>query len=112
MIVMPYIFTIIAKRSRHFDNHNPRDYLESTTGYRRRAHAVQSNSVESIPPFAISIIIASITHAPQHRIDMMAVIFVIFRVLYGLCYVIDYPTCRSLFWLGGFIITIMLFFVH
>ena len=59
--LLPYVFTIIAKKAAGFkarDNQNPREFLGKTTGLAARAHAVQQNSFESLPLFIAAILMA------------------------------------------------------
>ncbi len=111
MILFPYIFTFLAKTSSHYNNHDPRHYLEKTTGWRRRANYIQLNSFESTPAFGIAVIIAHLTHASQPLIDTFAIVFVITRIVYAICYLADKAKLRSLFWVVGFACIIGLFFV-
>jgi uncharacterized MAPEG superfamily protein len=112
MIVFPYFFTILAKTSPLFNNHTPREYLEHTTGWRKRAHWVQLNSFEIMPAFAASVIIAHQLHATQSSIDILAIVFVITRSLYAVCYLSDNAIFRSLAWIIGFGCIIGLFFIR
>ena len=106
--IMPYLFTVLAKAGNpHFSNSSPRDTLENSIGYRRRANFVQANSFESLPFFAAAVIIAH-SHTPQASIDMWAMIYVGARLLYGICYLMDKPTLRSLVWSVGFASCIIL----
>lgn len=111
MIIFPYIFTILAKTGPHFNNHNPRDYLQNLTGWRKRAHSTQLNSFEATPAFGIAVIIAHLAHANQPTLDKLAIAFVIARVLYAICYLSDAATLRSLFWAVGLGCVIGLFYI-
>ena len=111
MIIYPYFFTVLAKSSKHFDNHNPRSYLTNTTGWRQRANYVQMNCFETVPAFGLAVIIAHLAHAPQHRIDLLALVFVCSRLVYGFCYVFDRATLRTLAWFIGLGAVISLFFI-
>jgi uncharacterized MAPEG superfamily protein len=108
MIIYPYIFTVIAKWNNRYDNHNPREYLKNTTGWRWRANCVQMNSFEALPAFGIAVIIATLAHAPQARIDLLAVIFVIARIIYGICYLADKSSLRTLIWFVGLVSVLLL----
>jgi uncharacterized MAPEG superfamily protein len=101
MIFFPYIFTVMAKWSNHYDNHDPRGYLANTTGWRQRANYVQVNCFEAVPAFGIAVIIAHLAQAQQSRIDMLALTFVVCRVVYGFCYVTDRATMRTIIWFIG-----------
>jgi len=107
--LMPYIFTGIAKSQRNYDNAAPRQYLEQTHGFRKRAHWAQLNAFEAFPPFAAGVIIAHITGVPGSTVDLIASCFIIARLFYGLCYVKGWSSFRTLFWTIGLISVIALF---
>lgn len=92
-------------------NHNPRELLASLDGYRKRANWAQMNSHEAFPPFAAAVIIAHIAHAPQMWIDNLAIAFVVFRLLYGICYIKDWAAARSTVWGLGLACVIALFVI-
>lgn len=107
--LLPYVFTLVAKSGARYNNHAPREFLEKREGYHKRAHWVQLNSFEAFPPFAAAVIIASLAEAAQNSIDMLAIAFIICRVLYGIAYVTDKPSLRSLIWMAGLACVIGLF---
>ena len=103
--------TGIAKKGwEGYDNGLPRQWLAKQTGFRARANAAQANLFESLPLFFAAVIIASISNAPQARIDILAVGFVLARIAYLICYVANWPTTRSIVWLIGIICVVSLFF--
>ena len=106
--ILPYIFVGYAKFSvKNYDNSKPREFLETLQGRAKRAHYAHLNSFEAFPAFAIGIILAKIAgDAPVATITLVAVLFIIFRILYGVFYILDRPTIRSFLWVGGFICTI------
>jgi len=110
--LLPLIFTGIAKFSgRGFDNARVRDFQERLEGFRKRAHWAHLNSIEAFAPFAAAVIIATQMDAdPQWR-DGLAVAFIALRVAYGYCYIKDWPTARSVMWLGALVCTLWLFFL-
>lgn len=111
MGLLPYVATGIAKKGfEKYDNSMPRQWLAQQTGFRARANAAQANLFESLPLFFAAVIIASLAHAPQERIDLLALGFVAARVAYLFCYVANWPTTRSIVWLVGMICVIALFF--
>lgn len=109
IIVFPYLFTILAKIGPHFNNHAPREYLEQLRGWPKRAHWVQLNSFEIAPAFAAGVIIAHQLHAAQARIDTLAIIFVISRIIYGAYYLANKAMLRTVAWMLGFGCVIGLF---
>ena len=99
--LLPFPFTLAAKWSKRFDNARPRQYFETVTGWRQRAHWTQLNSFEAFPAFAAAVVINYLMSGPNPRADALAVAFIVFRVLFGLCYVADKATLRSVMWLGA-----------
>ena len=111
MGILPYVATGIAKKGwEGYDNGLPRQWLAKQTGFRARATAAQAHLFESLPFFFAAVIIASISNAPQDRIDILAVGFVLARIAYLICYVANWPTTRSIVWLIGIICVVSLFF--
>ena len=111
MGLLPYIAAGIAKKGfDDYDNSLPRQWLAKQTGFRARANAAQANLFESLPFFFAAVIIASFAQAPQARIDLLAVGFVLARIAYLVCYVANWPTTRSIVWLIGITCVVSLFF--
>jgi len=111
MGLLPYIATGIAKKGFNgYDNSQPREWLAKQSGFRARANAAQANLFESLPFFFAAVIIASIAHAPQDRIDTLAMGFVLARIAYLVSYIANWPSTRSIVWLIGIICVVMLFF--
>jgi uncharacterized MAPEG superfamily protein len=111
MILFPYIFAGIAKGGRGYDNHDPRTYLATLTGWRKRANYVQMNSFEALIVFGLAVIIAQLAQGPQWMIDSLAVTFVVLRIIYSICYLKDKAGLRSLVWGLGMLCVIGLFLV-
>ena len=110
MGLFPYVATGIAKKGfENYDNSMPRQWLANQTGFRARANAAQANLFESLPLFFAAVIIASINHAPQAKLDLLALGFVAARIAYVVCYVANWPTARSIVWLAGLICVVTIF---
>lgn len=109
--VITYAFGAAAKSGGGLDNHQPRVYMEGVQGWRRRAWWAHLNGLEAFPTFAAAVIIAHLAGAPQARIDLLAVAFVLLRIVYGLLYVSDRATLRSAVWGLGFLCVIGLFVI-
>ncbi len=107
---MPLAWTAAAKvGAGSYDNRRPRAFLESLSGWPQRANWAQQNALEAFPPFAAAVIIANLAHAAPERIDLLAGLFILFRILHGVFYISDRSTLRSFAWLGGFICVVALF---
>jgi uncharacterized MAPEG superfamily protein len=107
--LMPYVAAVTAKAGARFDNRNPRDWLAKQEGYRRRANAAQANAFEAFPLFAVAVIVAWLLQAPQARVDMLAIGFIVARVAYLAFYLLDWAALRSLAWFAGIACAVMIF---
>ena len=111
MGLLPIVAAGIAKKGfEGYDNGMPRQWLAQQTGFRARANAAQANLFESLPFFFAAVVIASMANAPQNRIDLLAIGFVVARIAYLVCYVADWPTTRSFVWLAGLACVVAIFF--
>ena len=115
MGLMPIIFAGIAKiGSKRFSptaNHNPREFMAKLEGWPKRANWAQINGFEAFPLFAAAVLVASYNHAPQSTLDLIAMLVVGLRILYGVLYIADKATLRSLVWVISLGFTISLFFI-
>lgn len=93
-----------------YDNHDPRAWMERQDGFRKRANNAQANSFEALPFFIGAVIIAHQIAAPQGRVDLLAVAFIVLRVAYIALYVADRPAARSLVWTAALGVNIALLF--
>lgn len=100
-----------SRRDGGYDNHNPRDWLARQGDWRARANAAQANSFEAFPLFMAAVIIAHQVGANQMRLDLLAFLFVVLRVVYVFLYVADLATARSLIWVLALAVNIALFFI-
>jgi uncharacterized MAPEG superfamily protein len=96
--LLPIFAVGLAKAQSGFDNKAPREWLGRLTGWRARAHAAHLNSFEAFAPFAAAVIIAHLAHAPQGRIDWLAMGFVAARIAYIGLYITDLAGLRSIAW--------------
>ena len=110
--LLPYASTLAAKiGGERFDNRNPRDWLASQSGFRRRANSAQLNGFEAFPLFAAGVVIAHLAGAAPSRVDELAIGFVVARVMYTLFYFADAALLRSLAWSVGIGCSAALFFI-
>jgi len=108
--LMPILWTGVAKvRGPRYNNFNVRLWQGKLEGAAQRAHAAHLNSFEAFPLFAAAVIVAQMTGADQSRVDLLALSFIGLRVLYGILYIADKATLRSLVWMAAMVCTVMIF---
>ncbi|BAU56831.1 MAPEG family protein [Halorhodospira halochloris] len=109
-IFIPIGFAAAAKiGAGKFDNTRPRENLERLEGWPQRSHWAQQNGYEAFPPFAAAVLVAHQVGAQQEWVDVLAVLFVVLRIVYGLFYIADLSAWRSAAWAGAFFCIIGLF---
>lgn len=109
--LLPYVFAMIAKKTAGFkakDNQHPRDFLAKTTGLAARANAAQQNSFESLPLFIAAILMAEYMVISQNVIMTFGMAYIVLRILYGICYLANWATLRSIVWLLSLLCPILL----
>ncbi len=99
------------RREGGFDNHEPRTWLARQTEWRARANAAQANSFEALPFFIGAVIIAHQLGAHQARLDILAFLFVVLRMVYIMMYVAGLPMVRSGVWALAFAVNVGILFI-
>ena len=100
----------VPPRAGGYDNHNPRAWLARQSDWRARANAAQANSFEALPLFIGAVVIAHQLQAHQTRLDLLAFVFVLLRLVYILLYLADLATLRSLAWVLALAVNIAILF--
>lgn len=98
------------KREGGYDNASPRVWLARQKDWRARANAAQANSFEALPLFLAAVIIAHQLGAHQGRLDILAFLFVVLRILYIMMYVADMAKTRSAVWATALLLNIWILF--
>jgi uncharacterized MAPEG superfamily protein len=99
-----------AMGRREFDNANPRNQSFYTPGFRARSLGAHQNGLETFPFFAVAVLLAEMRGVAQGSIDLLAIGFMLARVIYVACYLADMPTPRSMVWSAGFALNLAIFF--
>ena len=104
---------VVGKRRSEggYDNDEPRAWLAKQTGWKARANAAQQNTFEALPFFIGAVIIAHQLGAPQATLDILALLFVVLRVIYVAMYVAGLATVRSGIWALAFLVNIGILFL-
>lgn len=102
--LLPYVWVSVAKKSgERYNNRDPRDWQAKQTNPRsNRAHAAHLNGFESFPVFVAGVLMAQLAGVGVGTINLLAIVFVVARVLHGVFYVANVQALRSLVWLVGF----------
>ena len=103
------MFTISPAKG-GYDNNNPRSWLAGQSDWRSRANAAQANTFEALPLFFAAVIIAHQLQAPQTRLDILALMFIMLRIAYVIMYVADLAKARSIVWTLALLVNIAILF--
>ena len=98
IVIMPVVAVGFAKAGAGYDNREPRLWMQTLEGARRRAYAAHINCYEALMVFISCLFIAVWTDAPSPLVDTLAVIFVLARIGYVAAYIGDRPAARSFVW--------------
>ena len=112
--LLPFMFAFAAKVLGGFkskDNQQPRAFLANLSGAAARANAAQQNSYETLPFFLATMVVALLFFVPLSIVSQLAWLYVILRVIYGLAYIANWSTFRSIIWMLGLACPLMLFYL-
>ena len=101
VIFLPFVWVGVAayhvtRAGEALDNKDHRGQQARQTGPAKRAYGAHYNALEAIPPFAAAVITAHLFHADPARSAQLCVAYLVFRVLHGVFYVLDWDKLRSL----------------
>ncbi|PWY55237.1 hypothetical protein DGG96_13775 [Legionella qingyii] len=106
-ILLPYLLKIVVanfmQKEGKYDNHYPRTQQARLQGMGARAVAAHQNSFESLLVFATATLTAMVTNHIGITIQILAIIYIISRVIYCYFYLMDMASLRSLTWFIGYI---------
>ncbi|MGC1329727.1 MAPEG family protein [Pseudomonas sp.] len=100
--------TKAMKEQGGYNNHQPRAQQGQLTGQGARAVAAHQNSFEAFILFAVGVLMAHTTQTQGWVIDLLAIIFIICRLIYLPLYWYDKPSQRSLVWVIGLVCSLLL----
>jgi uncharacterized MAPEG superfamily protein len=93
-----------------FDNHSPREWLAKQTGFRARANAAQANCFEAMPFFLAAVLAAIQLQASPVVLSLLAMLWILLRLVYVMMYLADMPKLRSVVWLMAVLVNIGILF--
>jgi uncharacterized MAPEG superfamily protein len=92
-----------------YDNNNPRIQQTLLQGMGARAMAAHQNCLEALPFFGLGVLAALQRAVGIHSVVALCVLFLVTRVAFILCYLRDLPTLRSLAFMAGGAICLVLY---
>lgn len=101
----------VSPRDGGYDNRDPRAWLARQGDWRARANNAQANSFEALPFFFAAVLAAQHLQASPLLLDLLAVAFIVFRVVYIYCYLANKASLRSLAWALAFLINVAILFL-
>ncbi|XOV81174.1 MAG: MAPEG family protein [Aestuariibacter sp.] len=91
-----------------YDNRHPRQQQDRLTGFGLRAKAAHLNSFEALAMYAPGVLAVVALDAATDLIQYYAIGFVFCRLAYLAMYWFNLDKLRSLFWLAGFALSLMI----
>ena len=114
-IALPWLMAALKKSplavSGKYSNRAPRAMQPKHEGLSQRAHWAEQNSFEILPAFVAAVLVAHLAGAEQMLVDQLAIGFIVSRVLYSICYLMNWASLRSLVWMVGLLFIVGLFVI-
>ncbi|NVK42755.1 MAG: MAPEG family protein [Oceanospirillaceae bacterium] len=85
-----------ARQFGAFDNHNPRGQQAQLSGAGARVQAAQANAWEALMVFGSSCFIGYASGVPLDSLSLVAMVFLVCRILHAVFYIADLAALRSL----------------
>ena len=112
--LLPLLFAFTAKILGGFtlsDNATPREFTSRLSGIAARAQAAQQNSYETLPIFLAAVVTALLFFVPLSVVSQLAWLYILLRLIFGLAYLANWATFRSVVWVLGLACPLMLFYL-
>ncbi|QEY52440.1 MAPEG family protein [Legionella longbeachae] len=104
--LLPYLLKLVVasfmQKEGKYDNHYPRLQQSRLKGMGARALAAHQNSFESLLIFAIAALAAIATNHVSTAVQVLALIYIVSRIIYSFFYIMDMASLRSAIWFVGF----------
>lgn len=112
ILVLPYLAKMplgyAMNKLGKYDNNHPRTQMAQLTGFGARALAAHQNSFEALSVFSAVILAAIATQHTGFLVQILAIVYVISRLVYHVLYLMDKASLRSLVWFVGYIICLVI----
>lgn len=117
-ILLPYLAKLPLVKAQNelgrYDNHHPRTQQAMLTGYGARTLAAHQNSFEALAVFSTAVLTAIATNHVSSIVQILAVAFIVLRVIYHVLYLRDMASLRSTVWFFSYVccVTILCFCLY
>ncbi|MBT8144164.1 MAG: MAPEG family protein [Gammaproteobacteria bacterium] len=108
IIWVPYILNLVSVRGLNNAVGYPADPAPMAD-WAQRLKAAHYNGVENLVLFATAIIVAHITGAANETTGLLALIYLVARVVYSIVYALGIPWLRTISFAVGFVATLGVF---
>ncbi len=109
LIYVPYGLVAYGRLQAGFEMGAPRACFDKLPDYAKRATWAHQNSFETFMVFTAAALMAYITNQTSSAAVWAAIVYIPARLLYSLCYVLNFPLGRSLMFGVGSTCTLILF---
>ena len=103
------LWFLMLRSKEGYDHKYPRAQQAKLTGFPARALACHKNGFENFAPFVAGVFVAHLGGADPHRSAVLAMTFIVARMLYTVAYLADAEYLRTLVWSIGMLATVGLF---
>jgi uncharacterized MAPEG superfamily protein len=107
MVLLPFLskipMAIAMSRLGGYDNNYPREQAAKLDGFGARAVGAHQNSFEALSIFATVVLAAMATNHTGFFIQILAVFYVVTRLVYHVLYLMNFASMRSLVWAIGYL---------
>jgi uncharacterized MAPEG superfamily protein len=113
-VLLPYVWAGVAGKTRKeqfgtLESRTPRVQQSQTLDRAARAQGAHLNSFEALAYFTPAVLVAHLTRANATHVTILAVLFVVCRILHGVFYVADVPTLRTMCFAIGLLSSLGMF---
>ncbi len=114
-IAIPWLMAALKKSplaaTGKYNNRAPREIQPNLEGMSQRAYWAEQNGFEILPAYIAAVFVSHLAGADQATADLLAVSFIVSRVIYSICYLMNWASLRSIVWVIGLLSIVGLFVI-
>lgn len=114
-VLLPYLVKLplgyaMARTKGGYNNSYPREQQAALQGFGARSFGAHQNSFEALIIFSTALLTAIATNHVTQSIEYLAIAFIVLRIIYTGCYLMDFARMRSTVWFLGFLSCLIILF--